>query len=293
VPNNEEKISSVAQFVERITEINNINPEIDYLYNRIPMYYRGQANYEWNLTPGLYRDRNLGQLEEIKREFENQYPDELYKNNGRELDEFEKLTKMQHYGFPTNLLDFTENPLVALFFACANNQFKKADASVFICNSFLFNFCGKFIVDNSSYQKTSTQFISYTHTMNYKEIKEKSVSYRNELGNMGINPHPPRFINAGKYLNRAASQNSVFLIFFRTQFKTIEKSEEFYFTDYEMPRTHSKYGAELRNNSTVLKIDKHSKERILKELDLLKINKRELFPEMDYASSYMRGNLWL
>jgi len=70
MPNSEEKISSVAQFVERITEINNINPKINYIYNRIPMYYRGQANYEWDLTLWIYRARNPGQLEEIKREDE-------------------------------------------------------------------------------------------------------------------------------------------------------------------------------------------------------------------------------
>ena len=32
------------------------------------------------------------------------------------------LVVLQHYSFPTRLLDFTENPLVALYMACATEK---------------------------------------------------------------------------------------------------------------------------------------------------------------------------
>ena len=42
----------------------------------------------------------------------------------------EKLSKMQHYGVPTRLLDVTTNALVALYFACENNF--REDGAVFL-----------------------------------------------------------------------------------------------------------------------------------------------------------------
>lgn len=35
---------------------------------------------------------------------------------------FEHLVMMQHYGFPTRLLDVTSNPLVALYFSCVDRH---------------------------------------------------------------------------------------------------------------------------------------------------------------------------
>ncbi len=45
---------------------------------------------------------------------------------------FEILSKMQHYEFPTRLLDLTENPLVALYFAVSSKNNKNKDGCVII-----------------------------------------------------------------------------------------------------------------------------------------------------------------
>lgn len=48
---------------------------------------------------------------------------------------FEILSKMQHYGLPTRLLDFTVNPLVSLYFACADHP--ECDARILCSKTFL------------------------------------------------------------------------------------------------------------------------------------------------------------
>ena len=52
--------------------------------------------------------------------------------SGRRLSDLELLAKLQHFGAKTGLLDFTRNPLVALWFACESPE---TDAKLFVVNT--------------------------------------------------------------------------------------------------------------------------------------------------------------
>src|ERR1700679_3623933 len=95
-----------------------------------PLWFRGHADAGWKLTPKLYRPEFDGADEnEIRHEFQSRA---LQLIQGRlPADKWEWYFLMQHYGVPTRLLDWTENVLIAAYFAVAEND-GKTDAAIWV-----------------------------------------------------------------------------------------------------------------------------------------------------------------
>lgn len=92
------------------------------------VWYRGQERAEWPLVPSLARrpDGIQAELLTIKRFKQNAAP----YLPARPVDEWEWVFLMQHHRAPTRLLDWSESPLVAMFFALWGNANDDADAAV-------------------------------------------------------------------------------------------------------------------------------------------------------------------
>jgi hypothetical protein len=127
-------IASVAQYVEFSEDIVR---ELKLRTATIHPWYRGQADCTWPLKPSLYRPKiNIDALyeRELIRDFQIKCADFIGVKPQSDID---WLFLAQHHGLPTRLLDWTENPLVALYFATKDRP--DSDGRVWIVHPWRLN----------------------------------------------------------------------------------------------------------------------------------------------------------
>jgi hypothetical protein len=116
----EKQLGSIRTLLSVIDDLH----ETGYIY-----FFRGHANKSFKLLPSIYRKTEwLCNEDKMIREMLMRCPNDF----SLMRTSFEKLVKMQHYDLPTRLLDLSENPLVALYFACASEQSKTFDGEFII-----------------------------------------------------------------------------------------------------------------------------------------------------------------
>lgn len=113
LPIPEERIESVASLIEHVAQ---------WYIGNDRVLFRGQRDARWALTPRLgrlnLRLRYLASLQEAERRMLEDFERLSVPHIGsRALSDWDRLALAQHHGLPTRLLDWSSNPLVALWFA--------------------------------------------------------------------------------------------------------------------------------------------------------------------------------
>lgn len=200
------KISTLSDYIDMIHIISDANGRNEFDKTTV---FRGVADKTYGLLPGLARIKssNSNLERELISEYLTRCPDAFYG-----LSEFDMIAKMQHYGLPTRLLDFTLNPLVALYFACESRSTK--DGRVICHGTYLQNYSSKLI--NRICEMIVNKDYDENYSINDFYCNEE-LSFRQYMIDVYISSETT--VVRPKYWNRRImNQEGVFMVFFNVAY---------------------------------------------------------------------------
>ncbi|UTC76655.1 FRG domain-containing protein [Treponema sp. OMZ 799] len=318
----ENEINKKRDFIERIIRAENKNADIRVIYNDIiydaktvciekiesvnqfstkllkkellsKIYYRGQQNINWPVKPSIFRGNWINH--------EKEFVEEMLINNPQDFDNatttLEKLTKMQHYNAPTRLLDLTRNPYIALYFACekVKNSDKKnygeiiffttldgsvekyfdSDAVTIVSNLAMMpsDFCvGDESLPIEEFNKQED--ISYLlHQIKYEKNNFLDIINHEDL-------HKCFIVHVKLDNKRIINQQGLFLLVGMG----IEKNK---------PADINKYIYNKGSKKLIFVIPDKVKSEILSQLNIMNINKKFIYPEIDDVADYLKNEKFL
>jgi hypothetical protein len=107
--------SDLGRILELIGRIADTTTDGDYIYRGEPKHYEQVSSSLWRECKKVFGPEEFD-ITAIQKQML-----EVAKDYTHEKDEFEILTELQHYDGHTNLIDFTTDSHIALFFACAGS----------------------------------------------------------------------------------------------------------------------------------------------------------------------------
>ena len=231
-------ISSMAQFSKIVKELK---------IERDCMFFRGQSILNREEKTSLVRSNPEYEVQ-FYDEIINLYPEEFCNENTY----FDKLSKMQHYGIPTRLLDITKNPYIALYFACEKhfNEYGVIRIYLTTIDKIKNN-------DDVELNQNLEEVLRKVSPLGQQSKKFEDCIVRPKLNNMRIRNQQGLFICSGNVESEELGENFVY------------KREN--------------------NKKLVLLIPGDRKKEILSELDTFGISSDFIYPELEKSAEYLKS----
>ena len=155
-PDQSEHQNDLNAVLKKIQEIATKSSDGDYIYRGEPKRYQKVSSSLWrecSTTLGTEQfdiQAIQDQMLEVVKSYTRYTP---------ETEDFEILTELQHYGGQTNLIDFTTDFLISLFFACDGSH----------------KTCGRVILFQKTEEKTKTYGIEEPRNPQTRVMAQKSI----------------------------------------------------------------------------------------------------------------------
>lgn len=238
--------------------------------NRV-LFYRGQSNKTYSLTPSVFRNGLLSREHVLINDILLKSPNEF---NSIE-NALERLIKMQHYGLPTRLLDITLNPLVALYFACCENQGKDGEVIVF------YDYIQRPYDSNALSLVALTEYSGSSERQMLGFLTDRGFG-NSELGHLTTVTYIP--IEVPLNNERIKRQHGAFIV---VGICGDDSGNPYQKTEFDLkPILVKDFNDGISRSIT---IPKEHKGKLLDELETFGINQGFLFPELEHQTAYIRN----
>jgi hypothetical protein len=239
----ERRVQTIGEFVTALRDTSNGL-----------VWYRGQARSNWSLLPSLARQPHgtHSELITIKRFKQNAAPFLTH----RPYDEWEWVFLMQHHRAPTRLLDWSESPLVAMFFALWDDHHEDSDAAVWCLDPIALN------RHAGHRRRHDRDILAFS-------IDREMDDYLPDKVNERVAPHHPVAAIGPRNSVRMVAQAGTFTVIHADATPIEEVGED-------------------KNHIWKLVVPAESKALLRSELTLLGITEHSLFPDLDRVAELAR-----
>lgn len=259
-------VRSITEYIERIKRLRRLWDADD---ENDSVWFRGHADVGWQLVPKLYRFEFRGSDEaEIRFEFQSRAL-QLLETRRVPTTEWEWYFLMQHYGAPTRLLDWTDNPLVALYFALNDSRFSgyqpNQDAAVWALNPAWLN-------------RHLGRGIEGAMLSDWAEADPYLPDLENAFAGQQVRIHKAAAIDPPHVDRRLAAQGSRFVIFGRSHDLLRAKA--------------ARTQRGRRRQLTMIQIDHRAVGSMREDLELCGITRPLLFPDLEALCADICRKSW-